>query len=309
MAPHPQKKISASQPLVCSASEERAKLQARLYALEAANPTESVSASVARPKKNQWRERKGSSARGQAEWSCRGGSTTGLCGESGFAEHNVSNVEICSEVSTASSKVRIQVTYRTELSLPDPAPVKQAKHNEPALVVDEDNNPEVNMPCTQCKATKKECQPPIAQGKATACRNCARNKKLCLFANTTPRAPTASAAPHTLMTSAVVPCCQESWATHPRHNEDNLWSEVMEAQRALHQGEWSNDHSFLLDEIRRIVGGSEERVQDKLANLRRQVEALTSQVAEFVEGSSRQGRSESEEGEGEEEEEGEESEE
>ncbi|EIN03371.1 hypothetical protein PUNSTDRAFT_139614 [Punctularia strigosozonata HHB-11173 SS5] len=96
-----------------------------------------------------------------------------------------SDAEVRSEVSAASSKLR---HGQTELSLPDQAPVKRAKHDEPASVVDDNNmwQPEVNTPCLQCKTAKKGCQPPVARGKATACHNCARSKKLCSLANATP---------------------------------------------------------------------------------------------------------------------------
>ncbi|EIN07607.1 hypothetical protein PUNSTDRAFT_135131 [Punctularia strigosozonata HHB-11173 SS5] len=326
MPPRPQKKTSASQPVTRLVSEERAKLRARLHALEDKNPKKLVSASVAPPQdepiespveeqetpKCPKRGAKGK-GKGRASEATRSGRVevvvpTVHAAGAVSRSTTCSDAEVRSEVSAASSKRR---HGQTELLLPDPAPVKRAKHDEPASVVDDDNiwQPEVNTPCLQCKATKKGCQPPVARGNATACRNCARSKKPCSFANAAPRALTASATPCAPTASAVVPRRQESRTACPRHNEDNLWSEVMEAQRALRQGERSNDHSYLLDEIKRIVGGSEERVQDELASLRQQVEALTSQVAEFVEGSSRQGGSESEEGEAKGKEEGEESEE
>ncbi|EIN05536.1 hypothetical protein PUNSTDRAFT_137643 [Punctularia strigosozonata HHB-11173 SS5] len=315
------KKIPASQPVTRLVSKERADLRARLHTLEDANPTEAASASVASPQDEPMelpveeqempkRPKRGGKGKGkgrasEAAWSSRVEVVVPPVHAAGAVLRSkmCSNTEVHSKVSAASSK--------TELSLPDLAPVKRAKHDEPASVVDEDDmwQPEVNTPCVQCKVAKKGCQLPIARGKATACCSCARSKKLCSFANAAPCAPTASAAPRAPTASAVIPRRQESRTTRPCHNEDNLWSEVMEVQQALCQGEQSNDHSYLLDEIEWIVGGSEEWVQDELANLRRQVEALTSQVAEFVEGSSRQGRSESEEGEAEEEEEGKESEE
>ncbi|EIN06586.1 hypothetical protein PUNSTDRAFT_136439 [Punctularia strigosozonata HHB-11173 SS5] len=332
MPPRPQRKKasasqpSASQPTARSVSEERAELRARLRALEDENPPEPASASVAPPQDDPMgspieeqemptRPKKGARGKGkgrasEVQRSNRVEVVVPPVPAAGAVSRSTtrSDAEVRSEVSAASSKRR---HGQTELALPDPAPVKRAKHDEPASVVDDDNmwQPEVNTPCIQCKAAKKGCQPPVARGKATACRNCARSKKPCSFANSAPRAPTASAAPRAPTASAVVPRRQESRTARPRHNEDALWSEVMEAQRALRQGERSNDHSFLLDEIKRIVGGSEERVQEELVSLRRQVEALTSRVAEFVEGSSRQGGSESEEGEAEGEEEGEESEE
>ncbi|EIN04465.1 hypothetical protein PUNSTDRAFT_138507 [Punctularia strigosozonata HHB-11173 SS5] len=162
-----------------------------------------------------------------------------------------SDTDVHSEVSATLIKHR---HGQTELSLPGLAPVKWAKHDEPVLVVDEDGlwQLEVNTPCLQYKATKKGCQLPITRGKATACRNCTHSKKPCSFANAVLHTPMTSATPRALTTSAVVLRCQESRAARPRHNEDNLWPEVMNAQWVLCQGEWSNDHTFLLDEINQV---------------------------------------------------------